>query len=206
MLPGRIALPLGMLDDHAVAIMILKRASKALPVRVVRRHFVKACSDHRPASALPGRPLRNVKHKQVFRRGGGYHSVGPAEGELQVITGTWGTEHHPIKPFVVGETAKLQETEARFVLRDSTTEIVDGACDSQMNAHGVRAGVVSALNDILDVSELFAGPSEMRRLTSRFNAIFRTSAIVSRRALQSGDQPPGFDTAPRQTSSVLKEK
>jgi hypothetical protein len=49
--------------------------------------------------------------------------VGPAESELQVITGTRRTEHHPVKPFVVGETAELQEAKARLVLRHRATAI-----------------------------------------------------------------------------------
>jgi len=137
--------PLGILQDDAIAIMILVCAAPDLPVRIERGNLFEPGGQHPGACTFPLGACRNVEDSQVLGRGCWRNRVGSTVRELEVVTSTTEAEHDAVEPFMVLEATYNAQAKAFTVQRLCSHQIAHWPCDSEVTQHRerlVRLGAV----------------------------------------------------------------
>ncbi len=127
--------PLGILQDDAIAIMVLVCAAPDLPVRIDRGNLFEPSRPHLGACTFPLGACRNVEDCYVLGRRRWRNRMSPTVRELEVVARTTNSEHDAVKPFMVLEATYDAHSEALTVHGLCTRQIAHWPCDSKMRQH-----------------------------------------------------------------------
>ena len=101
-----LAAPGVVLQDHAIAVVVLESSTANVPVRIGRCYALKADRFHSDTGALPFFGLRHIKDGKVFRRWSRRHRAVSTVGELEVISRSLISNHDTIETLMVFERSK----------------------------------------------------------------------------------------------------
>jgi hypothetical protein len=127
--------PPAVLEDHTVAVGVLKRFAMRVPVRIEGGDGRVAMLDHPRHGSLPYLGVGKVEDKQVvWRRRATCHMPALAR-ELEVILLPTMAQHDAVKAVVVGERVDDLEAESVAVEAQGLVPSIGGTRDTQMHTH-----------------------------------------------------------------------
>lgn len=103
--------PRRVLQNDAVAVVILEGATRHVPIRVERCHPNKSAFHKAVATGLPLDLIRGVKHQQVFVRGCRRDRMIAALGEFEMIVPAGTPKHDAVESLMILEFCQDNEVE-----------------------------------------------------------------------------------------------